>query len=305
MTEIKLTEYVIAEMQLRDCGPTEKFKCSKGKAKPGDICIVCIDRGQDYGKILSINTDVSSAPDLPDKQRVVRVCQAGDTKRIEHNNDDCKKQLKPCKQEIAAHKLDMKLVNAEFTFDRGKLIFYFSSEKRIDFRQLVKDLAKKFKTRIELRQIGVRDEAKIIGGIGCCGRRTCCSAWIHEFSSVNIKMAKLQQMQLHPTKLSGVCGRLKCCLGYEYEAYRSLQSKMPVKGQLVRTPTKTGDVIDNCLLKQEVTVRFDDNTFDTFNVKDITVVSRSKSRAKSRTLKRKAQANKKTEKPNPKSGNKK
>ncbi len=300
MTEIKLTDYVIVDVQLRQCGPTEKFKCSKNKVKVGDVCIVCIDRGQDYGKVLTINTDVNSVTDLPDKQRIVRVCQSGDLKRIEHNNDDCKKQLKPCKQEIASHKLDMKLVNAEYTFDRGKLIFYFSSEKRIDFRQLVKDLAKKFKTRIELRQIGVRDEAKIIGGIGCCGRKTCCVAWIHEFSSVNIKMAKLQQMQLHPTKLSGVCGRLKCCLGYEYEAYRDLQSKMPVRGQRVRTSTKTGDVIDTSLLKQEVTVRFDDDTFDVFDVKEITVVSRSKSRAKSRALKRKAQSNKK---PAPKTNN--
>ncbi len=298
MTEIRLTDYVIADVQLRDCGPTEKFKCEKNKIKTGDMCIVCIDRGQDYGKVLTINNDIDSALDLPDKQRIVRVCQAGDIKRIMHNSDDCKRQLKPCKEEILSHKLDMKLVNAEYTFDRGKLIFYFSSEKRIDFRQLVKNLAKKFKTRIELRQIGVRDEAKIIGGIGCCGRSTCCASWIHEFASVNIKMAKLQQMQLHPAKLSGVCGRLKCCLGYEYEAYRNLQSKMPVKGQRVRTPTKTGDVVDISLLKQEVTVRFDDDTFDTYDVKEITVVSRSKSRAKSRTLKRKAKSNRRSEKSN-------
>jgi len=229
---------------------------------------------------------------LPDKQRVVRVCQPGDLRRIQKNKIDCQKQLAPCKEEIAKHQLAMKLVGAEYTFDRGKLVFYFAAEQRIDFRQLVKDLAKKFKTRIELRQIGVRDEAKIIGGIGCCGRVTCCAQWIHEFDSVNIKMAKLQQMQLHPAKLSGVCGRLKCCLGYEYEAYRSLQSKMPVRGQRVRTPTKTGDVIDVSLLKQEVTVRFDDDSYDTFNVKDVTVVSRSKSRAKSRALKRKAQSQK-------------
>jgi len=296
MTDIKLTDYIIAEVQLRHCGPTEKFKCAKNKVKPGDICIVCIDRGQDYGKVSTINTDIDSAPDIHDKQRVVRLCKSGDIKRIEHNLDDSKKQIAPCKEEIASHDLDMKLIKAEYTFDRGKLIFYFSSEKRIDFRQLVKDLAKKFKTRIELRQIGVRDEAKIIGGIGCCGRTTCCTAWIDKFNSVNIKMAKLQQMQLHPTKLSGVCGRLKCCLGYEYDAYRGLQSKMPVKGQRVRTPDKTGDVANICLLKQEVTVRFDDDTFDTYEVKDITVVSRSKSRAKSRALKRKAQSNPKPKK---------
>ena len=289
MTEFQLKDYVIAEVQLRDHGPTEKFKCEKNKVKPGDLCIICIDRGQDYGRVISILPDKDSAPDIPDKQRVVRVCQSGDLRRIHRNFEDCQLQLSPCEEEIKVHKLNMKLVGAEYTFDRGKLIFYFAAEQRIDFRELVKNLAKRFKTRIELRQIGVRDEAKIIGGIGCCGRQTCCSQWISEFSSVNIKMAKLQQMQLHPAKLSGVCGRLKCCLGYEYDAYRNLQSKMPVKGQRVRTPTKTGDVIEVSLLKQQVTVRFDDESYDTFDVKDVTVVSRSKARAKSRALKRRAQ----------------
>jgi len=277
----------IARVRLRHQGPIELFQCEPTGLTVGGLCIVGFDRGQDFGRLLAMAADLPA--ELPERQRVVRCCESADLRRIEQNAKDARSHIAVCKREITAHTLPMKVVDAEFTFDRSKIVFYFAAEERVDFRELVRDLARILKMRIELRQIGVRDETKIIGGIGCCGRATCCASWLQEFSPVNVRMAKLQQLQLNPTKLSGVCNRLKCCLAYEYDAYRALQDSLPTRGQRVRTPQGTADVLDVALLAQEATVRFDDGSIQSFPAKDVTVVSRTKTRAKARAKRRRAQ----------------
>jgi cell fate regulator YaaT (PSP1 superfamily) len=281
-----MNDYPLLRVRLRHHGPIEVFRCPPEIAAGlGDWCIVSFDRGQDFGQVIAVE---EGDTDTPDKQAIVRVCQPGDERRIERNAQNAHENLKPCQDEINAHKLDMKLIDAEYTFDRSKIVFYFAAEERVDFRQLVRTLAKKFRVRIELRQIGIRDETKILGGIACCGRVTCCRSWLHEFTPVNIRMAKLQQIQLHPSKLSGVCNRLKCCLAYEYECYRETQQALPIKGQRVRTPDGTGDVVDVLMLRQQIVVRFDDGNTGTYDGKDVTAVSRSKGRAKARVRRRRA-----------------
>lgn len=271
-------------IRLRDHGPVEIFYNPLEELALGAQCIVSFDRGQDYGTVLVF--EPAPQEEISDRQRVLRVCDARDAQRIEQNRTDADAKLAPCRQAIQARNLPMKLVAAEYTFDRSKLVFYFAADDRVDFRDLVRDLAKLFKVRIELRQIGIRDETRILGALACCGRITCCRSWLQEFTPVNIRMAKLQQIQLHPAKLSGVCNRLKCCLAYEDEAYRALQETMPQKGQRVRTPHGTGDVIEVQLLQQRVTVRYDDESTRVLPASDVTVVSRSKTRAKARARKR-------------------
>ncbi len=279
-----MTETKVARVRLREFGPVELFRLGAIDINVGDWCVVSFDRGEDYGKILCIET--LSECDISENQHVVRECQTKDDIHIKRNRKDATGQIKGCQREIITHNLEMKIIDAEYTFDKSKIVFYFAAEERVDFRKLVRDLAKKLKVRIELHQVGVRDETKITGGIGCCGRITCCKSWIHEFQAVNIRMAKLQQIQLHPTKLSGVCGRLKCCLAYEYKNYRELEQTLPRKGQRVRTPEGTGDVIDASLLKQTVTVKTDDDSIGLYPAAQVTVVSRSKARAKVRAQKR-------------------
>jgi len=277
----------IARVRLRQHGPIELFQCEPAGLTVGGLCIVGFDRGQDFGRLLAIAVDLPA--ELPERQRVIRSCESTDLRRIEQNAKDAHSHIAACKHEIATHNLPMKVVDAEFAFDRGKIVFYFAAEERVDFRELVRDLARSLKMRIELRQIGIRDETKILGGIGCCGRATCCASWLQEFSPVNVRMAKLQQLQLNPTKLSGVCNRLKCCLAYEYDLYRALNDSLPTRGQRVRTSKGAADVLDVALLAQEVTVRFDDGAIQTFPAKDMTVVSRTKTRAKARVKRRRAQ----------------
>ena len=276
----------MARVRLRHHGPVEVFHCDVPGIELGGECIVAFDRGQDFGKIIALALD--SPADLPD-QRVLHACQQADLDRIAQNMKDARGQIAVCQRDIAAHNLPMKVIEAEYTFDRSKIVFYFAAEDRVDFRELVRSVARQLKTRIELRQVGIRDETKILGGIACCGRVTCCASWLQEFTPVNIRMAKLQQLQLHPLKLSGLCNRLKCCLAYECEAYRDLQNSVPARDQRVRTPNGTGDVLDSALLTKEVTVRFDDGTIQKFSAKDVTVVSRTKTRAKARAKRRKAQ----------------
>jgi len=278
---------VLARVRLRDHGQIECFRCAPGTAALGDWCIVNFDRGQDIGKLMALGVDCDD--DVADRQTVVRVCHPGDLRQLALNRKEARAQITPCREEIANHKLGMKIIDAEYTFDRSKIIFYFAADERVDFRALVRDLARRLRIRIELRQVGVRDETKIMGAIGCCGRKVCCCTWLYEFQPVNIRMAKLQQLQLHPAKLSGVCNRLKCCLDYECEAYRALQDSLPLRGQRVRTPAGTGDVIDVTLLTSQVTVRHDDDAVQTFRGAEVTVVSRSKARAKTRARKRRQQ----------------
>ncbi len=217
--------------------------------------IVETARGLEYGEVAMVNTQVEDDKIVQPLKKLVRVATAADTKTMESNLQFEKEAFRVCEEKIQKHKLDMKLVSVEYTFDCSKILFYFSADGRVDFRELVKDLAGVFRTRIELRQIGVRDEAKMIGGLGICGRPLCCSSFLESFQPVSINMAKDQGLSLNPTKISGTCGRLMCCLKYENEAYQDLIRQTPPNESLVDTPYGRGTVVDTTLLRSTCRVR--------------------------------------------------
>ena len=284
INKVIVPKQLIATVRLRQYGNTDYYNIEGPGAKTGDWVIVGAERGIDCGRIMAL--EEMENIQLLEYQKVVRICTQEDMAIIEQNHKDAVAQMKFCQDSANALALTMKIINAEYVYDRTKIIFYFAAPERVDFRQLVRDLAKELHIRIELHQVGIRDEMRISGCIGCCGREACCANWIHEFVPVNIRMAKLQQIQLHPAKLSGACGRLKCCLAYEQRNYRDLEQQVPRKGQIVRTENGTGEVVDNSLLAGTVTLKMDDGSIVTLPFADVTVVSRTKSRAKVRTQKR-------------------
>ena len=221
----------------------------------GDAVIVETVRGLEYGEVVTGVKEVSDDLITPPLKKVIRIATAEDAQRNAENRAKEKDAIAICQKKIAEHKLQMKLVGCEYTFDNSKILFYFTSDKRVDFRVLVKDLASQFHTRIELRQIGVRDEAKMMGGLGMCGRPVCCASFLGDFQPVSIKMAKEQSLSLNPTKISGVCGRLMCCLKYEEDHYESTRKRMPRVGRDVATPDGIGTVMDLNILKETVRVR--------------------------------------------------
>lgn len=246
-------------VRLRDSGQTHFYNAVNLGVKEGDYVIVEHDRGLDYGQIVSPNE--GAAPDTNSKEplkKILRVAKESDLKQIEENRVKAKEAFSACIKKIEEHKLDMKLVQAEYSFDRTKIIFYFTANGRIDFRNLVKDLAKIFKARIELRQIGVRDEARIFGGFGPCGRELCCARFLKDFEPVTIKMAKEEGLPLNPPKISGLCGRLMCCLSFEYETYKILSKGLPREGERVHTPQGKGKVISINVFKRTATVELED-----------------------------------------------
>lgn len=221
----------------------------------GTHVIVETARGVEYGTVLIAPREVSDESIIQPLKPVIRIATFEDDKIEEKNKVKEKEAYRICQEKIAKHKLEMKLVEAEYTFDNNKLLFYFTADGRIDFRELVKDLAAVFRTRIELRQIGVRDETKILGGIGICGRELCCKSYLSEFAPVSIKMAKEQNLSLNPTKISGVCGRLMCCLKNEQETYEYLNSRLPNVGDTVTTDDGLkGEVQSVSVLRQRVKV---------------------------------------------------
>lgn len=221
----------------------------------GDSVIVETSRGIEYAQCVMGTHEVSEESISSPLKKVIRVANEEDAEKNRVNLESEKDIHRVCQQKIAEHKLDMKLVKVEYTFDRNKLIAYFTSNGRVDFRGLVKDLAAVFKTRIELKQIGVRDEAKILGGLGSCGRPLCCSSFLGDFQPVSIKMAKEQSLSLNPTKISGVCGRLMCCLKYEQDQYERARKLLPHIGRDVHTPDGRGTVVELNPLKESVKVR--------------------------------------------------
>ena len=247
----------IIGVRFKNMGKVYYFDAAGYTLQKGDPVVVETARGLECGEVAMANRDMADEELVKPLRAVVRPATAEDVKRAAENADREKKAMETCAQRIAAHGLDMKLISAECAFDGSKILFYFTAEGRVDFRGLVKDLAGIFRTRIELRQIGVRDEAKMLGGLGICGRPLCCSQFLPDFHPVSIKMAKEQGLSLNPTKISGTCGRLMCCLKYEQEAYSSLLKITPRQGALVNTPEGRGIVTDVNLLTGALKVRLD------------------------------------------------
>lgn len=225
----------VVGVRFRRAGKIYYFDPGKAKMAAGSHVIVETARGIEYGTVLIAPKEVDDKAVVQPLKPVIRVATPEDDKTEQRNKEKEKEAYKICLEKIAKHKLEMKLVEAEYTFDNNKLLFYFTADGRIDFRELVKDLAAVFRTRIELRQIGVRDETKILGGIGICGRELCCKSYLADFAPVSIKMAKEQNLSLNPTKISGVCGRLMCCLKHEEETYEELNRRLPNAGDYVTT----------------------------------------------------------------------
>lgn len=242
-------------VRFRSVGKIYYFDPGKETILRGQHVIVETARGVEYGQVVLGNTLVSEEKVVPPLKKVLRIATKEDDIQEEENKQKEKEALKICREKVQKHQLEMKLIDTEYTFDRSKILFYFTADGRVDFRELVKDLASVFKTRIELRQIGVRDETKIRGGIGICGRALCCSTYLSEFVPVSIKMAKEQSLSLNPTKISGVCGRLMCCLKNEEETYVELNNRLPGIGDRVTTKDgKKGEVQSVNVLRQLVKV---------------------------------------------------
>lgn len=230
-----------------------------------DHVIVETARGLEFGEVVIGIREVNEDAIVSPLKKVLRIALPEDELKNTENKEKEKGAFISCFTKIAEHELSMKLIDVEYTFDNSKIIFYFVADGRIDFRELVKDLAAIFRTRIELRQIGVRDESKMIGGLGPCGRTMCCSSFLGDFEPVSIKMAKEQSLSLNPTKISGVCGRLMCCLNYEQSTYESIRKLTPVIGSVVSTPDGEGEVVENNILSEKVKVKIKVNK-DEFDV---------------------------------------
>ena len=242
-------------VRFRQAGKIYNFSPADFQVKVGDHVIVETARGIEYGSVVQGIREVADDKVIMPLKSVIRIATEEDDKKAIENNEKEKKAFKICKEKIAKHGLEMKLIETEYTFDNNKVLFYFTADGRIDFRELVKDLASVFKTRIELRQVGVRDETKMLGGIGICGRPLCCNTYLSEFIPVSIKMAKEQSLSLNPTKISGICGRLMCCLKNEQEAYEELNSNLPDIGEKVKTfDGFKGEVVSVNVLRQKVKI---------------------------------------------------
>ena len=248
----------VVGVRFRSAGKIYYFDPAECDMKVGTHVIVETARGVEYGTVMIAPREVADDKVVQPLKSVIRVATKEDEKQERRNKEKEKDAFKICLEKIAKHKLEMKLVEAEYTFDNNKLLFYFTADGRIDFRELVKDLASVFRTRIELRQIGVRDETKILGGIGICGRELCCKSYLSEFAPVSIKMTKEQNLSLNPTKISGVCGRLMCCLKHEEETYEELNRRLPNVGDHVTTDDGLkGEVSSVNVLRQLVKVIVD------------------------------------------------
>ena len=242
-------------VRFKEVGKVYYFDPTGVQFKNGDSVIVETARGVECGMIAIPNKQVSDDNIVHPLKKIIRMANDDDFKRIESNRKKEKKAFAVCSKKIVEHGLDMKLVDVEYTFDNNKILFYFTADGRVDFRSLVKELASIFRTRIELRQIGVRDEAKMLGGLGVCGRPLCCNSYLGEFQPVSIKMAKEQGLSLSPVKISGTCGRLMCCLKYEQEAYTELLKKIPKVGAIVMTSNGEGVVIEANPISRMLKVR--------------------------------------------------
>ena len=259
----------VVQVQLRNAGEIKQFITGGMKFEAEDKVIVEADRGLEYGTVVTANEVIADTKDVKNMRKVIRKTNPWDDRQIAKNKTKSKDLMNVCEKKIREHKLPMKLVDAEYSFDRSKIIFYFTSENRVDFRNLVKNLASIFRVRIELRQIGVRDEARMLGGCGPCGRKLCCMSFLKDFDPVTIKMAKVQNLPLNPSKISGLCGRLMCCLGYEYDNYRKCCKGLPKVGREIKTEQGKGKVIATNPLKRMITIDFGEGKVKDMSVDDL------------------------------------
>lgn len=263
---------IVVGVRFKDSGKTYHFDPQQIPLNSGDWAIVETVRGPELGRVAVVPSDVTDDQLFGELKPVLRRATQADLDNLLNLQQYEPEALQICAEKIAEHKLPMNLVKAEYNFDGSRLTFFFTADKRVDFRALVRDLARTFRTRIELRQVGPRDEAKLLGGIGPCGRLLCCSTFLPDFARVSIKMAKDQDLPLNPSKISGVCGRLLCCLSYEHEQYLDIKSELPQRGDWVQTPEGPGEVIAVNVVRENVTVQLTDgNTFD-FTAQQITEV---------------------------------
>ncbi|WP_368658263.1 stage 0 sporulation family protein [Metabacillus halosaccharovorans] len=242
--------YNVVGVRFKKAGKIYYFDPNGLQIEDDDFVIVETIRGVEYGKVVLNNKKVEENDVVLPLKKVIRLADEKDRLMVQENQEAASEAYHICQKKVSEHGLDMKLVDVEYTFDRNKVIFYFTADGRVDFRELVKDLAAIFKTRIELRQIGVRDEAKMLGGIGPCGRMLCCSTFLGDFEPVSIKMAKDQNLSLNPTKISGLCGRLMCCLKYENDEYESAKEQLPDLGEMIGTPSGLGKVVGLNILEK-------------------------------------------------------
>ena len=266
----------IVGVRFKNAGKVYYFDPVDFEIEQNTDVVVETARGLEYGTVIVGPKEIDESKLVSPLKPIIRIATDEDTKVYNENKEKAKETFELCQQKIKEHNLNMFLIDCEYTFDRNKLIFYFTAEGRIDFRDLVKDLASIFKTRIELRQIGVRDEAKSIGGLGPCGRKLCCSSWLGDFQPVSIKMAKDQSLSLNPTKISGICGRLFCCLKYEHDVYAEAIDAMPVVGALVKVDDLKGKVIEVNPLLEQARIEFNDKTIRVCQKDEIKVLHEPK-----------------------------
>ncbi len=267
----------IVGVNFREAGKIYFFAPGGLKLSVGEKVIVETSRGVELGTVKVANKMISSSEIISPLKPITRAATAQDIQHYEKNREAEAEAIAICEKKVENHGLGMKLVGAEYTFDNSKLIFYFTCESRVDFRELVRDLASTFRTRIELRQIGIRDEAKMLGGIGVCGRKLCCANFLSDFVQVSIKMAKEQNFSLNSSKVSGACGRLMCCLRYEHETYEEAIKQTPPTGSVVKTADGEGVVIETKPLAREIKVRLNDNDKDApkiYKCSEVKVLSR-------------------------------
>lgn len=262
-------------VRFKKAGKIYYFDPNGLEIKKGDYVVVETARGIEFGECVIGIKEILENDIVSPLKSVIRVADSSDIDKHKINKVKEKEALEICLKKIEEHKLDMKLIDVEYTFDNNKVIFYFTADGRVDFRELVKDLATIFKTRIELRQIGVRDEAKMLGGLGPCGRPLCCSSFLGDFASVSIKMAKEQNLSLNPTKISGICGRLMCCLNYEQSTYEDIRKRLPKVGSIVEVDRYKGEVVSNNTVKESVKVKYrrnDEEVIEEFKIENVKLI---------------------------------
>jgi len=261
--------YTVIGVRFKKAGKIYYFDPDDIPLQKGDNVIVETSRGIEFGEVVVGPKEVKEEEIVLPLKKVIRKATAKDQRKVKENKEKAKKAYDICLEKIKKHGLEMKLIDVEYTFDNNKIIFYFTADGRVDFRELVKDLASVFRTRIELRQIGVRDEAKMIGGLGPCGRALCCKTFLGDFDPVSIRMAKKQNLTLNPCKISGLCGRLMCCLRFECDMYEGVKEELPDVGSKVITDEGVGEVEDVNVVKESVLVKFDEDEIKEFPAEEV------------------------------------